>query len=146
MCKNHVRVRVGVIVETLMGYPLMFRQGSHSANTWCWPGGHLEFQESILVCAARETQEELGIVVDKLEILPWVTEDFFEKEQKHYITLFVKAHSVQIPRIMEPDKCVELSYVSTDCENLQLFFDSQQKFMSGVCESWHNYRKYLNIP
>jgi 8-oxo-dGTP pyrophosphatase MutT (NUDIX family) len=35
----------------------------------CFPGGHMEPGEEPLACALRETQEELGIVPEKIDIL-----------------------------------------------------------------------------
>jgi 8-oxo-dGTP diphosphatase len=58
-------------------------------GTLQFPGGHLEFGEAILACAERETLEETGLEIRPLEILA-VTNDIFEKEGKHYITIFVK--------------------------------------------------------
>jgi 8-oxo-dGTP diphosphatase len=69
------------------------------------PGGHIEFGESFADCAVRETSEEAGITVKNIR--DWVyTNDFFETEGKHYITVFVIAeHDSGEPQIMEPEKC-----------------------------------------
>lgn len=53
------------------------------------PGGHLEFGEDIATCAARETLEETGLVVKPAAKIAAVTNDYFAKEGKHYVTLFV---------------------------------------------------------
>lgn len=55
---------------------------------WQFPGGHLEFGETPLQCAERETLEETGLVVKARKIVA-VTNDVFEESGKHYITLFV---------------------------------------------------------
>lgn len=56
---------------------------------WQFPGGHLEFGEDIVACAERETQEETALVVKGTGIIA-VTNDVFETDNKHYITLFVR--------------------------------------------------------
>ncbi|KAI8713919.1 Nudix hydrolase domain-containing protein [Fusarium sp. LHS14.1] len=83
------------------------RKGSHGAGTWQLPGGHLDYGESILVCAEREVLEETGLKVRGIKIVA-VTNDVFEKEAKHYITLFVLCEmedKTAQPQVLEPQKC-----------------------------------------
>ncbi|WP_282065663.1 nucleotide triphosphate diphosphatase NUDT15 [Vibrio rotiferianus] len=100
-------VRVGVATIILRDGKILLgeRIGSHGANTWATPGGHLELGESIEECAKREAFEETGLVVDAIEKLTF-TNDIFEKEGKHYVTLFVLASCDSgEPQVTEPDKC-----------------------------------------
>lgn len=100
-------VRVGVATIILRDGKILLgeRIGSHGANTWATPGGHLELGESIEECAKREAFEETGLVVDGIEKLTF-TNDIFEKEGKHYVTLFVLALCDSgEPQVTEPDKC-----------------------------------------
>ncbi|MDK9778370.1 MULTISPECIES: NUDIX hydrolase [Vibrio] len=100
-------VRVGVATIILRDGKILLgeRIGSHGANTWATPGGHLELGESIEECAKREAFEETGLVVDSIEKLTF-TNDIFEKEGKHYVTLFVLASCGSgEPQVAEPDKC-----------------------------------------
>jgi 8-oxo-dGTP diphosphatase len=99
------KVGVGVIVLRKSKVLLGKRLGAHGSQTWNFPGGHLEFGETIESCARREVLEETGLFVTNLKLGPY-TNDFFEKEDKHYITLFVLAMAGKgEPRIMEPEKC-----------------------------------------
>ena len=73
------------------------------------PGGHLEFGESPIECAIRETNEETGLILDPKTIIegPW-TNDIFEKEKRHYVTLFVLApYERGEPQLKESDKFLE---------------------------------------
>jgi len=91
MENNSVRVGVGVLVYNKEGkFALIERKGSHGQGTWAPPGGHIDFGETAIETARREVKEEIGVNIDNLEVLGF-TEDFFEKEQKHYITIFIKA-------------------------------------------------------
>jgi 8-oxo-dGTP diphosphatase len=95
-------------VQVLLG----LRIGSHGANTWCTPGGHLELGESFAECAARETEEETG-----LKILPEhaaviaTTNDLFPGEGrdadgnpalKHYITIVIRGILPEEEKNKEP--------------------------------------------
>jgi 8-oxo-dGTP diphosphatase len=101
------QVGVGVILHDQGRVLLGLRQNSHGTGTWCFPGGHLEFGESILECAQRELTEETGLTSSSLVCGP-VTNDIFESEEKHYITLFVLAkYSGGEVQLCEPEKCLE---------------------------------------
>jgi len=81
------------------------RKSSHGAGTWAFPGGHLEFKESIADCAVREVLEETGVCIKNLKCGPY-TNDIFESEGKHYVTLFVLAdYDSGTPQVKEPHKC-----------------------------------------
>lgn len=88
---NVPRVGVGVLVfnehsQILLGQ----RQGSHGHLSWQPPGGHLEFNESLENCAKREAKEEVDISIDAVEFIG-MTNDYFEDNHKHYISIFMKA-------------------------------------------------------
>lgn len=98
------KVGVGVIIvrdsKVLMGK----RLGTNGSGTWNFPGGHLEFGETPEACAEREVKEETGLKVTKTRLGPY-TNDYFEAEGKHYITLFVVAEvEPGDARLMEPDR------------------------------------------
>lgn len=57
-------------------------------GTWQFPGGHLEMGESLIACAERETLEETGLKVKGLKVVA-VTNDVFDAQTKHYVTVFV---------------------------------------------------------
>ena len=99
------RIGVGVLVIRDQQILLGERSYSHGANTWCPPGGHLEFGESPIDCAKRELKEESGLEAKKIIEGPW-TNDFFKNDNKHYITLFMLITSFSgTPQVMEPQKC-----------------------------------------
>ena len=85
------RIGVGVLIFRDGKLLLGKRKGSHGAGHWSAPGGHLEFGETPQQCAARETQEECGLVTGECIAGPF-TNDLFQAEQKHYVTLFMLAY------------------------------------------------------
>lgn len=131
-------VGVAVIVETPWGYPMLKRKSAHANGQWCWPGGHLEGGETVLECAIRETQEEIGVCLTSVKVLPWFTEDFFPDENKHYITLYVWGKTDGEPTICEPDKCDEMTQVRDQEKQLPIRVWPK---MTGVEESWRKFQK-----
>lgn len=106
---QQTRPAIGVaVIVCRQGRILMGRRkGAHGSGTWQFPGGHLELGEQIADCARREVLEETGLSIEKLREGPF-TNDLFEAEGKHYVTLFVVAESAAgEPRVMEPHKCEE---------------------------------------
>jgi 8-oxo-dGTP diphosphatase len=102
---NVPRIGVGVLVVREARVLLGQRLGAHGAGHWAAPGGHLEFGESIEACARREVLEEAGLPIDSLRIGP-VTNDVFQAEGRHYLTVLVLATAGEgEPRVMEPHKC-----------------------------------------
>ncbi|WP_375254414.1 NUDIX hydrolase [Yoonia sp.] len=43
---------------------LVKRKNEPHANTWGFPGGHVEFGETALLAAARELREETGVIAE----------------------------------------------------------------------------------
>lgn len=101
------RPAVGIGVLVVRDGKLLFgkRKTSHGIGCWAPAGGHLEFGESFEECARREVFEETGLVVSDIVQGPTVN-DVFTDVDKHYVTIFMIAHSVHgEPRTCEPDKC-----------------------------------------
>ena len=61
------------LVETERGLCLLYEVRSHTLRRQpgeiCFPGGELEGDESVVACALRETQEELGIPPEAVTVL-----------------------------------------------------------------------------
>ncbi len=76
----------------------------HGKDTWCFPGGHLEYGESWDDCARRETGEETSIIIKNIRFAT-ATNDVFESEGKHYVTIIMVAEYESGDVIIkEPDK------------------------------------------
>jgi len=111
---KEVRVGVAVVIHRDGCILLGERIGSHGSHTWATPGGHLELGESIEECAKREVLEETGLVVESFTKLGF-TNDIFEQEGKHYVTLFVLTECTQgAPQVTEPNKCLQWKWCSLD--------------------------------
>jgi 8-oxo-dGTP diphosphatase len=106
--KKYPRVGVGIMIQNEKGEVLLgLRQGSHGEGEWCFPGGHLEFGETLEETAKREVNEETGLDVNKFELISVANEmRYIESDGKHYLNIGIKAkYEGGAPKVMEPDKC-----------------------------------------
>lgn len=106
--------QVGVAIIVVKNFKVLLgkRLGSHGSGTWQFPGGHLEFGETIEDCAKRELFEETGLSIRNMRFGPY-TNDIFKGEQKHYITLFVIGeYDYGVLSLNEPNKCERWEWFS----------------------------------
>src|ERR1051326_1434080 len=92
------RVSTATIITRDDKVLLMKRKGTRGKGTWSTPGGHLDFGETPEECAAREAKEEVGAEVVGIRFRA-VTNDVFEAEGKHYITIWMEGRTVNEPFI-----------------------------------------------
>lgn len=105
------RIGVGIFVRKDGKFLMLKRAGSHGTGSYSLPGGHLEFNETPEECAIRGVYEETGVKIKNVSFAG-ITNDIFDKEGKHYITLFMESewHEGE-PSIIEPEKCPEVLWV-----------------------------------
>ena len=97
--KQRPKIGLGVILMDFEKKRVLLgkRKNAHGDGTWSFPGGHLEKFEQFLECAEREVLEETNLKEEKnyklIDSNPSaITNDFFYKEKKHYVTLFIRAY------------------------------------------------------
>jgi 8-oxo-dGTP diphosphatase len=101
---NQPAVGVAVVVIKAGKVLLGRRRGPHGSGSWSFPGGHLEFYETIEECARREVFEETGIRLRNIRYGPF-TNNLFRDERKHSVTLFVVAeYAGGTAHAREPEK------------------------------------------
>ena len=125
------RIGVGVLImkdgKVLMGQ----RAGRHGNKTYAPPGGHLEFNETLIECALREVLEETGLVVANPMVATF-SEDFYQAEEKHYVTFLVTVDWVSgEPSICEPDKCLGWDWYDYEKLPQPLFLSMQNMINNG---------------
>lgn len=130
MEKPLVRVGIGVFVVKDGMFLLQKRTGSHGEGTWSLPGGHLEFGESFEDTARREVKEESSLEITNARFGA-VTNDIFEKENKHHVTVWIVSNYANGElKNMEPHKCTEQAWFTLDTLPEPLFPTWYQLFKS----------------
>jgi len=108
------KVGIGVIIVKDNKVLLGKRKNAHGADSWSFPGGHLEFNETWEECAIRETYEETGIKIKNLKFAT-ATNDIFPIEGKHYITIFMRCDYLSgLLENKEPEKCESWEWFNWD--------------------------------
>ena len=125
------KVGVGVVVVKDGKVLLGKRKNAHGDGSWCFPGGHLEFNEKLEECARRETFEETGIKIKNIKKGTF-TNDMFKEEGKHYITLYlISEYDSGEVKIMEPDKCEKWDWFEWEKLPEPLFIPMQNLLKEG---------------
>lgn len=140
--RSKIKVGVGVLVLNQYGQALLGkRTGSHGAGTWAFPGGHLEYLETIKNCAKREVLEETGLRVESLENITF-TSCVYPLEDFQSITLFVKAvHIGGILQNKEPHKCEGWQWFTWGMwpkplfGPLEVLLQEHEKTLAGLCQA-----------
>lgn len=126
------RPKVGVGVFVLKEGKLLLgqRKGSHAVGEFAGPGGHLEYMESVIECAKRETLEETGIEIGNFEFL--CVTNLNEYAPKHYIDIGIKADWISgEPSVCEPDKVESWGWYALD--NLPApLFATEAKYIEAI--------------
>jgi 8-oxo-dGTP diphosphatase len=134
MCKKPEtpKIGVGVLIRKKGTLLLGMRKGAHGEGQWSLPGGHMELGEDFTEVCAREVKEETGITIEGVKKLGF-TNDIFEEEGLHYVTLFFEAlwDGKQQAQLMEPDKTIEWKWF--DFEKLpNNIFQPLLRFLIGL--------------
>ncbi|HBB76182.1 MAG: DNA mismatch repair protein MutT [Candidatus Levybacteria bacterium RIFOXYA1_FULL_41_10] len=105
---------IGVIILKNKKVLLLKREGIAGDGTWCFPGGHIELNESFEEAAKRETIEESGIQIKNVSVVA-VTNDILKTDNKHYVTVFVISdYDSGEEKLMEPNKSSEIKWFDWD--------------------------------
>ncbi len=117
LAKKYPRVGIGIMIKNENGEVLLgLRKGSHGSGEWSFPGGHLEFGETIYETAKREVKEETGLNIDDFHLISVADEmRYIETDNKHYLNIGVSGlYQGGTPAVMEPDKCVKWEWFNLD--------------------------------
>ncbi|MBR9676729.1 NUDIX domain-containing protein [Candidatus Woesearchaeota archaeon] len=94
------------------------------AGAWTMPGGKLDFGETFEEGAIRETLEETGIKLNKVEVI-CVNQDIIESA--HFITIGLFSDDFEgEPQALEPDEITEWQWFDLNNLPTPLYFPSEK--------------------
>jgi 8-oxo-dGTP diphosphatase len=126
------RVGVGLLVYRGSEVLLIHRHGSHGAGSWSRPGGYLDFGEDPARCAVREVHEETAIEVSQPRFRG-VTNDIFDDEGKHFVTLWFEAqHAGGEASVAAPAELTEVRWFPRDALPSPLFLPFERLLAGEV--------------
>ncbi len=112
---DFVGVGVGVMVRNEKGEFLLGLRTNNVRNEpgkWCFPGGCVEFGETLFDCAKREAKEEAGIEVEPLKLIK-VIDHIIPNEKQHWVNPIIEARIVKgKPMAVEQGKLKEWRWFS----------------------------------
>lgn len=114
---NYIGVGVGAVIVREDGRIFLARRGREARNEsgkWEFPGGGVEFGETMARALAREVMEEYGFEIEVMELLD-VVDHIIPAENQHWISpTFLCKHKGGTPAIKEPHKCHEIGWFELD--------------------------------
>ncbi len=112
---DYIGVGIGAVIIDKNGKMLLSQRGPKAKNErgkWEFPGGGVEFGDTMEATIKREMKEELGIEITTYEQLP-VLDHIIKEEGQHWITSgFISRIKKGKPTIKEPEKCSALGWFS----------------------------------
>src|SRR5207237_5291990 len=112
-----VGVGVGAIILNAQGQVFLAKRGQEASNEqglWAWPGGEVEFGETLTTAIRRELLEEFDMVIKPLcQIAAF--DHLLDGGQEHWVSVaFIARHISGEPCIKEPGKCSDFGWFFLD--------------------------------
>ncbi len=127
--KDYIGIGIGAIILNKKGQILLIQRGKKSKNEvglWGFPGGALEFGETIEEAIIREVKEELGVAIKPLKKLAAVNHRI-PNEKQHWIAVPYICQLVSgRPKILEVNKIAAIKWLTIK--------EAQEKGLSLVAE------------
>jgi mutator protein MutT len=114
---DYIGVGVGAVIRDGNGRVFLAKRGENARNErgkWEFPGGSVEFNETLAHAVIREVKEEYGIEVVVVELLD-VVDHIIPGERQHWVSpTFLCRMKSGVPRILEPHKCDAIGWFDLD--------------------------------
>jgi 8-oxo-dGTP diphosphatase len=115
--RDFIGLGVGAVVYDRDGLVFLARRGPaarNEAGRWEFPGGTVEFGETMADAVVREFREEYAMTVEVVEQLG-AADHILPGEGQHWVSVsFVARHAGGEPRIVEPEKCTAIGWFAVD--------------------------------
>lgn len=110
---DYIGVGVGALLVDAEGRLFLAQRGPKAKNErglWEFPGGSVEFGETLTAALRREMAEEFGITIEVGTLLD-VVDHILPAEGQHWISPTYLCRIVAgLPTILEPEKCSAIGW------------------------------------
>jgi len=110
---DYIGVGVGALIVNPKGQVFLAKRGIKAKNErglWEFPGGSVEFGETLAQSLSREMQEEFGITIRVIQLLD-VVDHILPDEGQHWVSpSFICEIESGEPTILEPEKCSNIGW------------------------------------
>ncbi|HUI45448.1 MAG TPA: NUDIX domain-containing protein [Nitrospirota bacterium] len=114
---DYIGVGVGAVIFNSDGKVFLARRGKEARNEsgkWEFPGGAVEFGETLEYALLREVREEYGFEIAIDELLD-VVNHLIPSEKQHWVSpTFLCRIKSGTPSILEPHKCDQIAWFAPD--------------------------------
>lgn len=125
--ENRVDVGVGVVIFNENNEVLLIkRKETHGAGEWAFPGGSLEFGETLEQADERELEEELGLKAEDIRVISLSNQLRYLKYGVHCVIIGARARVIGEPEIKDPKKIEEIRWFPFDNLPGEMFEGSEQ--------------------
>lgn len=111
--RDYIGVGVGALVFNTAGKVFLSQRGPQAKNErgcWEFPGGSVEYGETLAAAITREFHEEYEMEIEVVELLH-VADHILPQERQHWVSpTFIARHIGGTPRIVEPSKCTAIGW------------------------------------
>jgi len=134
---DYIGVGVGAILVDSQGRLFLAKRGDKAKNErccWEFPGGSVEYGETLTAALKREMLEEYGVEIAVGELLD-VVDHILPSEGQHWVSPTYICRILQgEPRIVEPEKCAAIGWFEPDAVPTPLSVISQIN-LEHYCEN-----------
>ncbi len=110
---DYIGVSVGAIILNERDEFFMSQRGQKARNErgcWEFPGGRVEYGETLQAAIVREILEEFGITI-AIERFLATDDHILPDEKQHWVaTTYITRLATGIPQILEPEKCAAIGW------------------------------------
>lgn len=114
---DYIGVGVGALMVNQNNQLFLAKRGTACKNErglWEFPGGAVEFGETLEIALIREMKEEFGIDISVLSLLD-VVDHILPDEGQHWISPTYICKIINgSPEILEPQKCSQIKWFDID--------------------------------
>ena len=137
---DYIGIGAGAIIFNRNDELFLAKRGNEAGNEkhrWEFPGGSVEFGETLSDALRREILEEYGFTIDVVRLLD-VVDHILPEEKQHWVSpTFLCTYKSGTPSIREPHKCEDIGW-------FRLVSIPEKDLTSASRKSLESLKRYLS--